>query len=512
MNFDVLLSAAEGGDIESQAKLSLEYLTGNLVAQNFNDGCEWLAKAAADRTVTDSIINPDKLQPYPEASLHVSTAYRSSVSPADNKWANLFLINASKGGVVNAAFQLGIECSGPGIDVPSEYRGHKHAIYWFQKALEGDHPQAHRYLYARYKDENYPETVDNEKAFYHVSKIVENGSYNECAAIGRMYAAGKGTEKNLGLAFQWLYIAACTVTKGAVWDELKAVHAQLSESEYETVNSTTLEWIRKNALISKMKTQRGLVDPISGDALDLEFEDAQAQGDQNTKRRVQKETTAEKEALISLWHQYCTGASDVDFDRFHTLFFEDPKLTDEQLNDIFQYYSHKDELIRRFKSVCDIKFHRSVLSISEIELEQFVRQDLEIRLNLCGAIDNQEVDELLKGIDSALIKNTKLRLTKASAEFESVENGDTASGRLYGILYDDLDSFFDTSDMVGIPVLQKALTSLFADPILVAYVLTPYATRDIDFEPYLSTLKAGAKYVLTLNELVIYVDPRRKPG
>ncbi len=512
MNFDVLLSAAEGGDTESQAKLSLEYLAGNLVAQNFDDGCKWLAKAAADRTVTDSIINPDKLQPYPEASLHVSTAYRSIVSPTDIKWANLFLINAAKGGVVNAAFQLGIECSGPGIDVPSEYRGHKYAIYWFQKALEGDHPQAHRYLYARYKDENYPETVDHEKAFYHVSKIVENGSYNECAAIGRMYAAGKGTEKNLLMAFQWLYIAACTVTKGAIWDELKAVHAQLSESEYDTANTTTLEWIRKNALNSKMKTQRGLVDPISGDALQLEFEDAQAQGDKNTKSSVQKETTAEKEALISLWHQYCTGASDIDFDRFHTLLFEDPKLTDEQLNNIFQYYLHKDELIRRFKSVCDMKFHRSSSTFTAIELEQFVRQDLEIRLNLCRTIDDHEVVEQLDGIDSALINNTKLRLTKVKEEFESAANADTASGRLYDILYDDLDTFFDTSEMVGVLGLQEALTALFADPILVAYVLTPYATRDIDFEPYLNTLKAGAKYVLTFDELVIYVDPRRKLG
>ena len=139
------------------------------------------------------------------------------------------------------------------------------------------------------------------------------------------------------------------------------------------------------------------------------------------------------------------------------------------------------------------------------------KKDLLMRLKLCQENADDEVTELLEGIDSSLIENATVRREKDKKVFEKLNSVDTASGRMFDILYDDIGGFVnDRRSITGYAGLKSSLGAIFANPLLVAHVLAPYCTADIDFESYLNTLRAGAKYVLTFDELVIYIDPRRK--
>lgn len=60
-------------------------------------------------------------------------------------------------------------------------------------------------------------------------------------------------------------------------------------------------------------------------------------------------------------------------------------------------------MIRGFNSVCDCKFHRSTSEYTENELANLIRVDLHTRLNLCEAVDDPEVTELLERINAEVI-------------------------------------------------------------------------------------------------------------
>ena len=506
MNIDNLIEQAEQGDSLAQAKLSLAYFKGDGVESDMELAEQWFEAAAKDRETLESVFTVEALADNPQACLIVSNRWASSISERkmeDYLKANLFLISAAENGYRFAQHKLAIQIeSSAGLasehrTLPAEYQNIEQAAYWFETALRNGNKDSKRYLYNLYSNEEHAATFDPAKAYQYLSELLQNNaSYNECKAMGRMYRDGKGVDKNPIEAFKWLFLAECQ-TDELYDDELLELHKTLLDYEYAEARQRAIDWINKNAeSIKGFRYKDGLKDHIDNSALLIEEK-------QNVKPAQEPEEQIDdtgdlQQQLIKKWHQYCADSSSVDSGDFYTLFHEDPKLTDANLQDLFQYYDCKDELIRRFSIACDCRFGRSFKAADVESLERAARSDLLMNYELCKASSSfDEYEDVLEFVNEEYINSAELTLV-SSDEFDK-----TRHDVFYEILHDVYSDSLDAVDITGRYGLKEALYGVTVDNKLVYYVLSAFLESKLDFEPYLLIKNAQADYDLTPEGLLL---------
>ena len=209
-----------------------------------------------------------------------------------------------------------------------------------------------------------------------------------------------------------------------------------------------------------------------------------------------------QQELVDKWHRYCADSSSVDSGDFHTLFHEDPKLTDDQLQDIFRNYDCKDELIKRLKVATDCRFDRSTKAVDDSALEKAARSDLLIKFKLCKASDLfDDYEDVLEFINEDHIENAPLELVDAE-EFE-----ESRHDAFYEILNETFSDSLDGIEIAGRYGLKEALYGVLMDDNLVRYVMSAFLENGLDYTDYLLLENANAEYDLTPDKLMIKKSP-----
>lgn len=503
MNIDEIKRQSKKGDHRAQALLSLAFFTGSDVPQDNELAKKWFEEASKDKAAIENALTVDAVAANSVASFYLYCYWKNMGSRDDAIRANLFLISAAKNDHAVAEKTLGSICRF-GLHVPAEYHSVKQAEYWLLRSLKHGCRDAHRYLYALYSDSENLDILDYKKAFYHISQIIEDGSYTEAKAIGNYYASGHGVEKDLVKGAMWLFIAACQIPETEATDELNALRTQMSNDEFFQAEEAALEWIKKNgAKANDFREKMGLVHPVTLSALDIELDNAnQTVAISNEEGESEHKQTRES---IDQWHRYCADTTSVDKSDLYTLLFEDPKLNDAQLNEIFQYYDCRDELIERFKLVCDCRHGRTKKDVVVADVEAAVREDLLLKYRYCLASDScADYEADLANLSAIHIKTAELKLV-GSKEFQA-----STQDVLYEVFSEIISSQLPDNKILGYYGLSEALYGATQDNNLVNYVLAPFAESVFNYAPYIDVLKMGADYILTNDALLVYLNPRRK--
>jgi len=502
MDVEELVEKANNADHTAQAQLSLMYFQGDGVNKDETEARKWLRKASKDMTALDEVLTLDALADNPLALYLVSDTWHYK----NDQKRNEFCLAAAKLGNPSAQHAYGFGLMQDISESGQDTQRYREAEYWLLESLKNEYTSAHKALYKLYSEAQYGELTNFEKAFYHLSFEAENGGSEATLTLGNFYYKGLGTQQDPVQAAKWFFISGCTNTAYAR-EELIAARAAMTDKQYKQARTAAIEWIQTNAATANaFHYKRGLLDPLIDKPLDISIQEPQKEEYQWTMPLADIE-------FLQQWHRYCEGDTTIDSDEFASLLYEDPKRSDEILQDMFRYYDCKDELIKRYRAVCDCKFSRTKIEAVYEDIEAAAKADLLLKLQLCESYcrESETDNDYLTGITPKRINNAKTTFTNDRKAYRKLTRDfSLPSLRLLEVLNDAMNSHIDIDTITGYHGLYTALYSLTLDFTQVFYVLQPFSKTDMDFEPYLNIKRAGADYQLTDDRILVYIDKRRK--
>lgn len=208
-----------------------------------------------------------------------------------------------------------------------------------------------------------------------------------------------------------------------------------------------------------------------------------------------------KQSLLTDWRNYCKG--DKEFDKFHfqTLFHIDPILSKQELIKIFKYFPHSNLLLERmlilFKAMTFDKNTHYVNS----KLQMLVLTDIKEKLRICYDFD-EEYDDLLSTkqvmeLPQIITNNKDIFNEKKEDVYNNIDN------YLIECLGDKLSEILNKKqDQVW--GLLEAFYGLTTDFTIKWYLATPLYSEPVNFDAYVNIWKAGAEYIITKDEILIY--------
>jgi hypothetical protein len=200
--------------------------------------------------------------------------------------------------------------------------------------------------------------------------------------------------------------------------------------------------------------------------------------------------------LVKDWGDYCEGKADFDKSHFSSMFTYD--LNDQELNDIFKYFSCRNDLIECLKTVITAgsfegsPYLQAINRCSESELLEFVILDLKDKQLICVEQD-AEVSDILSRIGVEFVHDRKM-ISQLSGE-------DNPSEWIFEIIGDLVDEARGTDRKIL--ALEEACYGLAANYYLAWFIMSPLLKLSIDFSNYFKVWSNGGIFVITEDKVLV---------
>jgi len=220
-----LINVAKNGDVESQEKLGLLFLTGEKVEQDCESVIHWLEQAGNEGREDSQTI--------------LGLIYLSDNNTVSNSEKGVYwLTKAAQHGNPEVQFCLGFHYGGGLRGVPQNYTK---AVEWFKKAAEQGHAGAQNYLGGHYFNGDVVKQ-DYAKAFDLFAKSASQGNVEATYRLGLCYLHSMGVDQDDKKAF-------CCFEK-AVEQNYNEARAYLAEC-YEDGIGTNQDYVKALVLLTE---------------------------------------------------------------------------------------------------------------------------------------------------------------------------------------------------------------------------------------------------------------------
>lgn len=221
------------------------------------------------------------------------------------------------------------------------------------------------------------------------------------------------------------------------------------------------------------------------------------------------------------WHELLTGTEHHGSHNFRFLLACDYDESD--LNDLFQYYDCRDELVKRLMASKNMTRPQSV---SVCNMKSLVRQDLLSKWNLVQSAkdlgpedisqfeSSEHAIEYLSDITAQHLETVDMTVTHDWDEYLQRNSQESMNNRIEKVIVSYANhegGFYDTAiDIVGYSALKEAFYGAESEYLRVLHFMAPFTQYKIDFTADLLLSSSGSSYVLDSDGLLLYLDPRIK--
>ena len=184
--FNWCLKSAESGYDRAQCQLGFLYFHGHGVEQDYRQARLWYLNAAR--------------QGESAAKFNLGILYRDGLGvPVDHAKAFTWCYRSARQGFAQAQYSLALMYQDDRCD-------YQNAIYWLSRAYENGLPTAAFMLHKVYRDGAEGVEKDPQQSFTWCGRAALGGHKEAQEALSTLYFYGRGTEKNLVMAWAWVLI------------------------------------------------------------------------------------------------------------------------------------------------------------------------------------------------------------------------------------------------------------------------------------------------------------------